>query len=483
MQVVCQGPPSRPRDGAAPKFCRGTPSVRAVARAWPVNPASEGKNCKGADASPYGTGFAKSADDPLLAAVLTTTLLLVGAVLFGMALTERDVKRLPLSTSIVYLFVGWGAASLGTAFSRVDPGAQASLLLPCTEVALLISLFATGMRLGMPSTHRAWKTATLLASVGMVASIGAATLVGVAVVGLSWAGALLLAAILAPTDPVLATEVQIHAPADRDAVRLSLTAEGGLNDGTAFPAVMLALGVLGVHELGRFGITWVLRDVLWAVLGGAALGGLLGRVLGAAVRARLRRRHDLGWDELLYLGVIALAYGLARALEVSTFLAVFVAGFALFHETPPARHAMQAAQADSSRLSKRLLAFGERCERLVEVAMVLFIGAALSWVQWRWQHVAYALLLIVLVRPLSVLVVTRGSRQRMPRSQERLIAWLGIRGVGSLFYLAYALTQPIDSALAHDLISLTVLAIAMSIVVHGVSATPLMSWHQRRNGR
>ena len=135
------------------------------------------------------------------------------------------MKRLPLSASLIYLLAGWAATTLGTAFTEVDPVEQAAWLLTCTEIALLISLFATGMRLGMPSAHRAWKVAALLASLGMAATIGLATLAGVALAGLGWAGALLLASILAPTDPVLATEVQIHAPADRDAVRMSLTAD------------------------------------------------------------------------------------------------------------------------------------------------------------------------------------------------------------------------------------------------------------------
>lgn len=412
--------------------------------------------------------------------MLTATLLLVGAVLFAMGVTERDVKRLPLSASLIYLLAGWAATTLDTAFTEVDPVEQAAWLLTCTEIALLISLFATGMRLGMPSAHRAWKVAALLASLGMAATIGLATLAGVALAGLGWAGALLLASILAPTDPVLATEVQIHAPADRDAVRMSLTAEGGLNDGTAFPAVMLALGLLGLHELGGFGARWLLHDVLWAVGGGLLLGGVIGRALGAALRFRLRRGHALGWDELIYLGVIALTYGAARALVVSTFLAVFVAGFALFHESQHARDAMLRSNVQSTDLSKRLMAFGERCGRLVEVTMVLFIGAALTWVQWRWQHTAYALLLIAVVRPLGVLAVVR--RGTLPPSQRRLVAWFGIRGVGSLFYLAYALTQPLEGSFARELVSLCVLSIAASIVAHGVSATPLMNWHQARKG-
>lgn len=412
--------------------------------------------------------------------MLTASLLLMGAVLVAMGLAERHVKLLPLSSSLVYLAVGWAAASIGTVLAEVDPVQQAPWLLPATEVALLISLFATGMRLGMPSAHRAWRIATVLATTGMVASIGLGAAVAVALLGMAWPAALLLAAILAPTDPVLATEVQIQDAGDRDAVRMSLTAEGGLNDGTAFPVVTLALGLLGVGELGPWGGHWLLHDLLWAMAGGLLLGGLLGRALGATLRARLMRGHALGWDELLYLGAIALTWGLARALEVSSFLAVFAAGVALFYEGPAARAAMQREQAGSEDVAQRLAGFGARLERLVEVTMVLFIGAAMTWVQWRWEHLAFALLMIAVVRPAAVWAVVRG--RALPRSQRRLVAWFGIRGVGSLFYLAYALTHALEAALARELVSLAVLSIATSIVAHGISATPVMNWYQRRRG-
>ena len=412
--------------------------------------------------------------------MLTASLLLLGMVLLAMGLAERHVRVLPLSASIVYLAVGWAAASIGTVLSEVDPLEQAPWLLPCIEIALLVSLFATGLRIGMPSAHRAWRIAALLASGGMLVSIALGTLAAVVLLGLPWPAALLLAAILAPTDPVLATEVQIHDERDRDAVRMSLTAEGGLNDGTAFPVVTLALGLLGIGELGPWGGQWLLRDLLWPIAGGLLLGAALGRLLGGAIRGGLRRGHDLGWDELLYLGIITLAWGLSRALEVSSFLAVFAAGVALFHEGPAARAAMQHEGAESGELAQRLRAFGARLERLVEVTMVLFIGAAMTWVQWRWQHVAFALLGLLVVRPLGVLAVVRSHT--LPRSQRRLVAWFGIRGVGSLFYLAYVLTDAIDESLARELVSVAVLSIAASIVAHGVSATPAMNWYQRRRG-
>ena len=406
-----------------------------------------------------------------------TTLLLVGLVLVAMALAQRPVERLPLSSALIYLTVGWIAAALGSPLESADPQAQAPQLVVVSQWAVLISLFGIGLRLRAPPTFAAWRAALQLASSGMLLTIALASVAAHVLLGLDWPAALLLAAILAPTDPVLASEVRIHDMGDRDAVRLSLTAEGALNDATAFPMVMLALGWLGLHDLGPWGSGWLLRDVIWSLAGGIAVGWVGGRLLGWVVRSRLERGEPVGWDELLYLGIIALSYAAAQALQVSVFLAVFAAGTAVLHQTPHVTARMRSRDIDSDDLSNRLLAFGERGERLAEVTMVLFIGAALSWVEWRWQLVAFALVLIVLVRPLAVFALLRGPD--LPATQRRLIGWIGIRGVGSLFYLLYALQQGIDGALGNELVSACLLAIAASVFVHGISTTPLMSRYQR----
>lgn len=405
------------------------------------------------------------------------TLLLIGLVLVATALAQAPIERLPLSSALVYLVVGWAAAAAGTPLAGADPQAQAAQLATISEWAVLISLFAIGLRLRVPPTFAAWREAVRLAGPGMVLTIALAMPAAHWLLGLSWPAALLLAAILAPTDPVLAMEVRIRDAGDRDAVRLTLTAEGALNDATAFPAVMLALGLLGLHELGPWGTRWALADLAWSLAGGIAIGWLGARVLGRAVRARLSRGHPLGWDELLYLGSIALAYALATALSASAFFAVFAAGLGLFHESPREAARMRERRAASEHLSDRLLAFGERGERLAEVIMVMFIGAAMSWVQWRWERVVFALALIGVARPLAVFVLM--AREPVRAAQRRLIGWLGIRGVGSLFYLLYALEHGVVGALASELVSAVLTTITLSVLLHGLSTTPLMHWYQR----
>jgi len=411
--------------------------------------------------------------------MLTATLLLLGTVLLAMCLLELHVTRLPMSPAAVYLAVGWIAGWMVQDKVATPPTApaRADMLVIITEVAVLISLFAVGLQLRLPWTLKGWRVAAILAGPTMLATIALATLAGFWLMpGLGWAGALLLAGILAPTDPVLASEVQIRSQDDRDAVRVALTAEGGLNDGTALPVVMLALGLLGIGDLGAHGVHWLWHDLAWPIAGGALLGWAFGRGLGKLIHKLLRNGHGLGWDELLYLGIITVAYGLSRVTETSSFLFVFAAALGLFRRSPQATASLAKAGVEPDELADRLLAFGHRCGRLVEVVMVLLLGFAMPWVHWRGEPLVYAALLLVVIRPLSVFLTVPG----MPKTQRRVVAWFGIRGVGSLFYLALVIDSGLSPALCVDLVNATLPAIALSVLLHGVSATPLMALYQRR---
>ena len=409
--------------------------------------------------------------------MLTATLITVGLVLLAMGLAERHVKRLPLSPATVYLIVGWIGGELLR--GRIDASPlgpeHANSLVVVTEVALLASLFSVGLRLRVPPAMRGWRVAGLLASLGMVATVGLGTVAAAWLVpGLGWAASFLVAAILAPTDPVLAGDLQIRSTTDRDALRVALTAEGGLNDATAAPFALLGLGLCGLVPLRAHGLAWAWHDLVWPMAGGIAFGWLFGRVLGRAMHGLLGRGHGLGWDELLYLGVITLAFGLSRLTATSAFLFVFTAALGPLI-APRSMPRGEGMLAESEALAERLRGFGERCGRLAEVAMVMLLGAGMAWVHWSWGTAAFALAMLLLVRPLAVLLsVPRGS---LPPAQRRLVAWFGIRGVGSMYYLALAMNAGTSPELSTRLADAALPAIALSIIVHGISATPLMTWY------
>ena len=427
--------------------------------------------------------------------------LIIGALLITMALAGTWLRRLPLSTAMLYLAAGFGIGPAGLALMAPDPLVYSAILERASEVAVLISLFAVGLKLGLPFSDKGWRLPARLAIVSMTITVAMIAAIGMAGLGLSLGASILLGAILAPTDPVLASDVQLVEASDRDRLRFSLTGEGALNDGAAFPFVMLGLGLLGLHDLGTGGWRWFAVDVLWATVGGLLIGGALGTLVGRLV-LYLRSRHkaSVGLDEFLSLGLIALTYGLALLSHTYGFLAVLAAGIALQRvmERPGdvasspvpetglrSRQANEALATDSQTASAYLMqevqGFNEQLERIAEVAIVLAVGGMLAYTYLHASAVWFVLVLLLVVRPVSVWVGLLGAP--VSRDQRVLISWFGIRGIGSIYYLMFAINHGLPRALAEELIALTLTVVAASIVVHGISVTPLMSAYARRKGR
>ena len=414
--------------------------------------------------------------------------LLLGAVLLALTLAEQPLRRLPLAPAVIYLALGLAAGMLfGTPTSLSESAIESALeeyagtAAVVTELAVLVSLLAVGLRLRVPTTLRAWTPALLLAGPGMMVTVALGTLVGIWLLQLPWPLALLLAAIMAPTDPVLASEVQIRSETDRDTVRVSLTAEGGLNDGTALPAVTLALGFLGLHTLGTGGVNWLLQDVVWAIGGGLVVGLALGLGVGALLCRRSSSGDPLLRDELLTIGLVMAAFGLAKITATSTFVVAFAAGVTLLlpFRLPGENSTRTGLIApEGQQLAQRLGDFGARIERVIEAVTVLAVGWALYVVTPSWRALAFGLMLALLVRPLAVFAVLR-PRHMLP-NQRRMVSWFGIRGIGTLYYLAFALEQGVVGPQAMEIVQAALTAVAVSVVLHGVSATPLMASYQRR---
>jgi NhaP-type Na+/H+ or K+/H+ antiporter len=419
--------------------------------------------------------------------------LLVGLLLLLVVMLQSALKRLPVSAAILYLLIGVALGPSGVGLLRIDPLRDSVVLETVAEVALLISLFSVGLKMRLPLRHRDWAIALRLAAGALVFTIALMSPLAMVVLGLPLAAALALAAILSPTDPVLASDVQLRHAGDRDRVRFSLTAEGGVNDGIALPFVILALTLLGVQE--RQGIAgWVVWDLLWPIPVGVASGWICAYMAGK-VTLHLRRqdRDAIGLDEFLALGIMGVAYGLALLVHGNGFLAVFAAGLALRrfevtgHEEAAARAVplseieAAASPEEPAHLMRSLLNFIEQLEHIVEVGVVLVIGAMLRPAYLTLGALAVAAALFCVARPVSVLVIFADGA--LPRSQLRLLAWFGIRGVGSLYYLMYAVNHGLPRELAQQLIGIVLPVLAASIIVHGISATPLMERYARSRRR
>ena len=418
----------------------------------------------------------------------------IGGLLIVMALAGSVLKRLPVSSAMFYMATGVALGPLGIGHLDLDVIRDARLLERFTEVAVVISLFTAGLKLRLPLTDRRWRTCILMASAGMMLTVAAIAAVGVLFLGLSPGAAVLLGGILAPTDPVLASDVQVEHAQDSEAVRFGLTGEAGLNDGTAFPFVMLGLGLLGLHELGGGGFRWFGVDVLWGTIAGLAIGTLCGSLTSRLV-LYLRRVHReaVGLDDFLALGLLSLSYGLALVLHAYGFLAVFAAGLALRRierehtgdaepdespvESVDARDATHPERAPAY-MAQAVLTFNEQLERIGEVAVVLLIGAMLANVSWSAQPLWFIPVLLVIIRPAATFLSLIG--QPVTTGQRAFIGWFGVRGIGSIYYLAYAVTHGVDGTEGRTLAELTLAVVATSIVVHGISVTPLMRRHGPR---
>lgn len=422
--------------------------------------------------------------------------LIAGVLFITMALSSSILRRLPLTTSILYLLIGLVVGSMGFGFIDLDLIKDAALIERVTEVAVIVSLFTAGLKLRIDWSDSRWRVPVRLAVISMIITIGLIAIAGMVGLGLSIGAAILLGAMLAPTDPVLASEVAVDSPSDEDQLRLGLTGEAGLNDGTAFPFVMLGLGLLGLHDIGSFGWRWLAVDLVWASIGGIATGILLGTLVGYLV-IYLRREHReaVGLDEFLTLGLIALSYGSALLIHTYGFLAVFAAGLALrrverrltpgnfeeaIEEVVSGREEETATRNETApaHMLAAVLGFNERLERIGELAVVLLIGGLLTLEDIPVAALWFAPLLFLVIRPLSVLIGLRGTA--VSPTQRRYVAWFGIRGIGAIYYLTYAIEHGLPDDDAEQLTAIVLAVVIISIIVHGITVTPLMSRYERR---
>lgn len=428
--------------------------------------------------------------------------LVVGSLLIFMAISHSMVQRLPLSSAMIYLAVGVAISPVGIGILRPNLNAHAPLLERIAEIALLISLFSAGLKLRQPLADSRWRLALRLAFIGLLASV-ALTVGAVMLIGLPFGVALLLAAAIAPTDPVLAADVQVDNAVDRDRLRFSLTGESSLNDGIALPLIALALQIITSEfqqpslpmqlSLLQKLLHWIAVDYVWGIGGGVVIGAVCGLLVGRLVLyLRTQQKEALGLDEFLVLGLIAVAYGLATLAHASPFLAVFFAGLSVGHTTENTRAEIPAYPIEklselastpehaAPLMMRALRGFNEQLERIAEVAIVILVGALLTDIKIDTAAIVICLYTFCVARPLSVQIALLGAR--VTGTQRKLMAWFGVRGVGSIYYALFALNHGLPTPWWDTFLSIIFLTCASSIVAHGISVTPLMNYY-RRNSR
>ena len=403
------------------------------------------------------------------------TYALAGAAALLAGLLPRLLRRLPLSVPMVVVGIGALVFALVGGLPDPDPMAHGTVTVHLTEACVIVSLLGAGLALDRPVGWRRWATTWRLLAITMPLTIVVTALLGAWLLGLGVAAAVLLAAVLAPTDPVLATEVQVGEPTDdlesEDEARFSLTSEAGLNDGLAFPftyaaVAMATLGAAPSHWLGD----WLVVDVLWRLAAGVAVGiaiGWLLRVLFFSERSQAVGLAERA-EGFVALAIVFLAYGVAELAQGYGFVAVFVCACTI--------RAAERAHGQH----KVLHTYVEQLERLLTLVVLVLLGGAvargaLSGVTW--AEVGLTVVVLFVVRPVTGwLGLARGKTG--PR-ERAVISFFGVRGVGSLYYLAYALEEA-EFAGAQELWRITILIVLGSVVVHGIAATPAMAWLDRR---
>jgi NhaP-type Na+/H+ or K+/H+ antiporter len=388
----------------------------------------------------------------------------------------KGLRRLPLSLAMICVGLGAGIFSFDILSFNPDPRTWDTVTERLTELVVIISLMGAGLKLDRPVSLKGWGPTWRLLAIAMPLTIAATAWLGVTGLGFSLAMALLLGAAMAPTDPVLASDVQTGPPGsgEENEVRFNLTAEAGLNDALAFPFVNLAIlvSLSGAAAWAGQGLgQWLAIDVGWKLIAGGVMGWAVGKAMGWLFFHAHKRGLSRHADGLVAIGATFIAYAATEIVHGYGFLAVFVCALTI-----------RASEREDD-FHEEMHDFAEQIERLLMMLVLVLFGGALAnglLDALTWTDVAIGLAILFIVRPVFGYLSLIGSR--LLNRDKVMLAYLGIRGLGSVYYVAYALNHG-EFGDSERLWAITGFVVLTSIIVHGVTATPLMALIERLGGR
>lgn len=390
---------------------------------------------------------------------------LVGMAVFGLTLQPALARRFHINLPAIYVAIGVLAALIGVPhISPLASGLQAKIVTHASELIVIVGLASAGLAIDLNAGWTRWNAVWRLLGICMPLTILALIVLGQGA-GLGLASALLLGAALAPTDPVLARSVQVEGPGeDEDPTRIALTAEAGLNDGLAFPFIWAAIALAaGSFDWGSF----LSYDVLYRVGAGIAVGWGAGWLMSRLVFSAMGdAANERGAPILVVLSTTFVAYGFAEFIHAYGFLSVFIAA------RSGRAHDRDAAVrgGDDTAYINRVHRSADQIEGLLMVLLLMwfgtFVGAELMWL-WEWTDLLIAAVLVLLIRPVAGWISLLGFKS--PRAERAKIAFFGIRGMGTIFYLAFAQTHLPEGVVFDGLEQvwrIAGLTIVLSIVMH-----------------
>ena len=398
-----------------------------------------------------------------------------GALIALVAWLPLALKKLPLSLPIVCIAIG----ALLFRFVPIPlvplPSLHPVFVEKFTEFVVIIALMGAGLKLDRVFHWTRWGITWRLLGPTMLLTIATITVLGVYALNLPLPLAILLGGVLAPTDPVLAADVQVGPPktGEEDEVRFGLTAEAGLNDGLAFPFINLAIALAAAAATGKpWATEWVLHSVLWEIGAAVAIGFWIGRAFGwVTFHIPADSKLAATGDGVIAIAATLITYGVCELANCYGFLGVFVAALAI-------RHAHR-----SHDFQRDMHDFTEQVERIAMMAGLLLFGGALVsglLAPLGWVEALAAAVILLVIRPATGLIGLIGFRADL--SEKLTLAFFGIRGIGSFYYLAYAVNH-MDVGDADRLWAILGLVVLLSILLHGLTVTPVMRQVDRMHGR
>ena len=399
-------------------------------------------------------------------------LTVVGLAALSMAWVPSLLKRTFISYPMVYMALGMLVYLLPYELPQPDPIWREEYVVHLTELIVIISLMGSGLKIRRKISWKNWQIPLRLVSITMLLCIAGLALLGWSVLGMTVSGAILLGAVLAPTDPVLAEQVQVGPPHEKeeDDVRFSLTAEAGLNDGMAFPFTWLAVVVaIAAGTEGDWLAGWLWRDLLYRIVAGLAIGWLIGRGLAYLIfQLPDKSKFPKADDAFLALSATLVSYGITELAHGYGFIAVFITALTLSSHEPDDKYHTEMHD------------FVIQVEQILMVVLLMLFGGSLVYGLLNfltWQGAVVGLIFLFLIRPVSALVGMLGIK--VPLHEKMAISFFGIRGIGSFFYLSFALDK-IDFVDAPQLWSVVGFIVMVSVIIHGFTAAKTMGYLDKR---
>ncbi|WP_181305061.1 sodium:proton antiporter [Rufibacter sp. XAAS-G3-1] len=390
----------------------------------------------------------------------------IGIAALAMAWLPIWFKEVPFSYTMLFIGVGFLLYKLPLGLPEPDPLRQNELALHLSELCVIVTLMGTGIKINRRFSLYSWQVPLRLVSWTMLLCIGALACIAWWWLGFPVASAVLLAAALAPTDPVLASDVQVGPPSEEveDATRFALTAEAGLNDGMAFPFTWLAIA-LALHGLNPENWLghWLAYDLLYRIVVGVGMGFLLGKVLEYLLfKLPKKGSFPQTQDGFVAISATLLVYGLTEMVHGYGFVAVFVTGLTLKHYEKDAGY------------HREMHDFTDQIERILVVIVLILLGGSISrglLEALTWQGAVVGIGFLLIIRPLAGYIGLLGVPVKT--REKWAISFFGIRGIGSIFYVSFALGEA-EFVNPEEIWAIVGFTILLSIFIHGVLATPVM---------